>query len=234
MAANTGAGPDLFWGLYSLPHLFPQKCIDITDVADYLGKKYGGWVDSRRSTTARAATNGSACRSAIAATLHELPPRSLEEGRLLQVPGRRLDAFLEYTKAMKAQGTPGGLALGHASGDGNSWAHWCLWAHGGKTVDEQRQGHHQLAGDREGAGIRQATFRQHDPGHRVVERFLEQQGVPGRRYLLDRTTASRSTSRRRRSRPKRKSPRTWTTRYWPIGAGRQADRVAPDVSGPGR
>ena len=44
VAANTGAGPDLFWGLYSLPHLFPQKCIDVTDVADYLGKKYGGWV----------------------------------------------------------------------------------------------------------------------------------------------------------------------------------------------
>src|SRR5262249_28387545 len=43
VAANTGAGPDLFWGLYSLPHLFPQKCLDVTDVADYLGKKYGGW-----------------------------------------------------------------------------------------------------------------------------------------------------------------------------------------------
>ena len=40
-------GPDLFWGLYSLPHLFPQKCVDVTDVADYLGKKYGGWVPTR-------------------------------------------------------------------------------------------------------------------------------------------------------------------------------------------
>src|SRR3974390_2370989 len=46
VAANTGAGPDLFWGLYSLPHLFPQKCVDVTGVAEYLGKKYGGWVDS--------------------------------------------------------------------------------------------------------------------------------------------------------------------------------------------
>jgi multiple sugar transport system substrate-binding protein len=46
VAANTGTGPDLFWGLYSLPHLFPQKCLDVTDVAEYLGKKYGGWVDS--------------------------------------------------------------------------------------------------------------------------------------------------------------------------------------------
>src|SRR6202165_5126048 len=44
VAANTGSGPDLFWGLYSLPFLFPQKCVDVTDVADYLGKKYGGWV----------------------------------------------------------------------------------------------------------------------------------------------------------------------------------------------
>jgi multiple sugar transport system substrate-binding protein len=39
VAANTGAGQDMFWGLYSLPHLFPQKCLDVTDVADYLGKK---------------------------------------------------------------------------------------------------------------------------------------------------------------------------------------------------
>jgi multiple sugar transport system substrate-binding protein len=39
VAANTGAGPDLIWGLYSLPHLFPQKCVDVSDVANYLSKK---------------------------------------------------------------------------------------------------------------------------------------------------------------------------------------------------
>ena len=46
VAANTNQGPDMFWGLYSLPHLFPTKCVDVTDVANYLGKKYGGWVRS--------------------------------------------------------------------------------------------------------------------------------------------------------------------------------------------
>jgi len=46
VAANTGVGPDLFWGYYSLAHLFPNKCLDVTDVADYLGKKYGGWAPS--------------------------------------------------------------------------------------------------------------------------------------------------------------------------------------------
>ena len=44
VTANTGTGPDLIWSLYSVPHLFPQKCLEVTDVADYLGKKYGGWV----------------------------------------------------------------------------------------------------------------------------------------------------------------------------------------------
>src|ERR1700674_4528499 len=34
--ANTGAAPALFWALYSLPHLFQHKCLDVTTVADYL------------------------------------------------------------------------------------------------------------------------------------------------------------------------------------------------------
>src|SRR6516225_12018569 len=47
VAANTGSGPDLFLSATAaLPHLFPNKCVDVTDVADYLGKKYGGWVPS--------------------------------------------------------------------------------------------------------------------------------------------------------------------------------------------
>src|ERR1700692_3930801 len=33
-------------GLYTLPSLVPNKCTDMTDVADYLGKKCGGWTQS--------------------------------------------------------------------------------------------------------------------------------------------------------------------------------------------
>ena len=46
VAANTGQGLDMVWGLYSLPFLFPEKCTDMTDVADYLAKKCGGWANS--------------------------------------------------------------------------------------------------------------------------------------------------------------------------------------------
>src|ERR1700729_1422037 len=46
VGANTGQGLDIVWGLYSLPFLFPNKCTDMTDVADYLAKKGGGWTKS--------------------------------------------------------------------------------------------------------------------------------------------------------------------------------------------
>ncbi len=88
VAANTGAGPDLFWGLYSLPHLFPQKCLDVSDVADYLGKKYGGWVPTARDLRQeRRQMDRSAHR--LRRQHAELSARSLEESRLLQVPGQR-------------------------------------------------------------------------------------------------------------------------------------------------
>jgi multiple sugar transport system substrate-binding protein len=67
VAANTGQGPDIFWGLYSLPHLFPAKCMDVTDVAEYLGKKYGGWVPSA-VTYGKSGKAGSRSRSATTAT----------------------------------------------------------------------------------------------------------------------------------------------------------------------
>ena len=37
---------------------------------------------------------------------------------------------------MKAKGTPAGFPHGKAVGDGNNYAHWLLWSHGGKMVDE--------------------------------------------------------------------------------------------------
>jgi len=50
-----------------------------------------------------------------------------------------LDGFLELNRALKGIGKPAGMALGHASGDGNAWVHWCLWSHGGSLVDENDQ-----------------------------------------------------------------------------------------------
>ena len=39
-------------------------------------------------------------------------------------------------KALKANNTPAGFALGHATGDANAWVHNILWGHGAYTVDK--------------------------------------------------------------------------------------------------
>lgn len=134
VAANTGAGPDMFWGLYSLPHLFPQKCVDVSDVADYLGKKYGGWVDSavQYSQSGGKWIGIPVCYSG---NLMNYRVSVMQKAGFKEFP-KTTDAFLEYAKATKANGSPGGFALGHASGDGNGWIYWCLWAFGGQHVDK--------------------------------------------------------------------------------------------------
>ena len=43
VSANTGAGPDVIGGLGYDPHLYADKLVDLTDLAEYLGAKYGGW-----------------------------------------------------------------------------------------------------------------------------------------------------------------------------------------------
>src|SRR5215475_6811539 len=42
LAANVGAGPDIIMGTNDDPFKFPAKLLDMTDLAEYLGAKYGG------------------------------------------------------------------------------------------------------------------------------------------------------------------------------------------------
>jgi multiple sugar transport system substrate-binding protein len=48
------------------------------------------------------------------------------------------DDFLKMAKAVAAKGTPGGMALGNATGDG-LWCNWLIWAFGGKLVDQNNK-----------------------------------------------------------------------------------------------
>jgi multiple sugar transport system substrate-binding protein len=134
IAANTGTGPDMILGLYSLPHLFPEKCLDVTDVANAIGVQGGGWADS-------AVKYGQENGKWITVPLVYAPVpvnyriSMIKKAGFDAVPAK-LDGFMELFKALKSGGTPGGFALGHASSDANNWTHWCLWAHGGTLIDK--------------------------------------------------------------------------------------------------
>jgi multiple sugar transport system substrate-binding protein len=134
VAANTGQGLDMVWGLYSLPFLFPSKCLDVTDVADYLGKKNGGWTDSGKGY---GIMGNKWIGIPVAATggLVNYRVGAAEKAGHKTFPDD-LAGFQDLIKAMNKNGTPAGMALGHASGDANSWLHWALWSHGGKLIDK--------------------------------------------------------------------------------------------------
>ena len=107
---------------------------------------------SPTSRTISARNTAAGCRRAVAygksgnkwidipvcysGNMHELPHSSIEEGRLLEIPRRPPTSSSNTPRRRSATTRPGGLALGHASGDANAWVHWCLWAHGGNLVDK--------------------------------------------------------------------------------------------------
>src|SRR6202171_759583 len=49
VAANVGSGPDLVIGTYEDAHQYPDKLVDVTDLSNYLGGKYGGWYDTGKT-----------------------------------------------------------------------------------------------------------------------------------------------------------------------------------------
>jgi multiple sugar transport system substrate-binding protein len=133
VAANTGSGLDLAWGLHTLPQLFPDKVVLMNDVADYLGRKYGGWTEAA-AITCKQGDNWLGIPVATIGGYITYRKSAIEKAGFKEVP-TDFPAFLELCKALKRNNQPSGFALGHASGDANAWLHWVLWGHGAYTVD---------------------------------------------------------------------------------------------------
>lgn len=134
VAANVGAGPDIVYGWYDDPELYPDKLHRLTELADYLGEKYGGWYPVCK-TYGRLGDDWIGLPLGCAGNAVVYRQSWMHEAGFEEFP-KHTDGFLKLAKALSAKGHPPGLALGHATGDANAWTHWVVWAHGGKMVDE--------------------------------------------------------------------------------------------------
>lgn len=137
-AANVGAGPDIVIGFFDEPHLWPSKLVPVTDLAEYIGRKYGGWYDTPRAYGFSADTN-QWIGLPIGAPGTQINYREswVKEAGFDPDPAkfpRTTDEFLRLARALRARNHPTGFALGKAVGDGNVWVHWLIWAFGGRTV----------------------------------------------------------------------------------------------------
>jgi multiple sugar transport system substrate-binding protein len=134
-AANVGSGPDVVLAWSDDPHKFADKVLDLTELATYLGEKYGGWwplverYGTKDGQWIGIPIGGSGGRCVYRKSW-------VNEAGYEEVP-TDVDGFLDLCQKLKENGHPPGLALGNAVGDGNAWTTWVTWAHGGKLLDKE-------------------------------------------------------------------------------------------------
>ncbi len=134
VAANTGAGPDIILSTNDDANLYPDKLLDVTDLAEYLGKKYGGWYPAVEAYLKPDGKKWIGLGLGAAGSYMVYRQSHVKAAGFDTFP-KDTTAFLAMMKALKDKGTPGGMALGNATGDG-LWCNWLIWSHGGMLVDK--------------------------------------------------------------------------------------------------
>lgn len=135
VAANVGTGPDIVLGWFDDPQQYPDKLVEMTDIATDLGNRHGGWYNVCQKYGMH---NGKWIALPLGIIGNALVYRESHIKAVgFDAMPKDTAGFLKLCQALKAKGTPPGFALGKAVGDGNNWAHWLLWSHGGKLVDDK-------------------------------------------------------------------------------------------------
>lgn len=137
VTSNSGAGPDIIIGFSDAPHIYAEKLIELTDVADYIGKRYGGWLYMAEKYGKRHGTNAWIGLPFGASSGPLIYRKSLVKAAGYDKVPDDLPGFLDLCKKLKAAGKPAGFALGNAVGDGNAFANWLLWSHNAALLNEQ-------------------------------------------------------------------------------------------------
>ena len=136
VTANSGAGPDIIMGFSDAPHIYIDKLIELTDVADYVGKRYGGWLPLAQRYGKK---NKSEAWIGLpfGATAGPLIYRKsiLQSVGFDKVPEDHA-GVLDLCQKLHKAGKPAGFALGNARGDGTGFANWALWSHNAALLDE--------------------------------------------------------------------------------------------------
>ena len=137
VAVNVGSGPDVAWTLNATSHLFPDKLLDVTDVAEHISSKYGGWYPIVE-TYGKSGDRWIAIPSILVGVLPTYRVSWVKEAGFDKFPTDS-EGFFKLCLQLHKIGHPAGFAFGHATNDGTCWCHWLLWSHGGRMVDEQNR-----------------------------------------------------------------------------------------------
>src|SRR3954463_2599845 len=136
VTSNSGAGPDIIIGFSDAPHIYVDKLVELTDVADYLGKRYGGWLPlAQRYGKKNKSTAGIGLPFGASGGPLVYRKSVLQSVGFDKVPEDHA-GVLDLCRKLQKAGKPAGFALGNAVGDGNGFASWALWSHNAALLDE--------------------------------------------------------------------------------------------------
>ena len=132
-AIQSGAGADIFQMLWNWPHLYANGLIDVSDVAEPIGKSQGGFYDAFPAAC-KVGGRWLAVPHATGANAVAYRKSWHAEIGLTEFP-KTMDAWREAGKKLKAKGKPVGQALGHSFGDPPTFSYPLLWSFGGAETD---------------------------------------------------------------------------------------------------
>ncbi len=133
-AVETNSGPETVMLSFNWAHLFDQKLIDVSDIAEEVGRRHGGWYDSIKE-----------------AVVIDGKWKGIPLGNIGQLMVYRTDWFkeagydkfpntwdglLEAGTKLKQNGRPFGFEFGHGFGDNHGWMYPLLWSFGAREVEK--------------------------------------------------------------------------------------------------
>src|SRR5882762_5656196 len=133
-AIQSGTGPDVFMLFNNHPHLYAASAVDISDVAEAIGKAQGGYYRLCRSNT----SDGKKFMSvpwAIIGGMIAYRKSWFEEVGYSKFP-ETWQQYHEAGKKLKAKGHPIGQTLGHTFGDAPTFSYPYLWSWGGTEIEK--------------------------------------------------------------------------------------------------
>src|SRR3954452_13144103 len=137
VTSNSGAGPDIIIGFSDAPHIYVDKLIELTDVADYLGKRYVEWQPMAQRYGKRHKSNAWIGLPMGASGGPLVYRKSIVNAAGFEKVPEDHAGILDLCQKLHKAGKPAGFALGNAKGDGNGFANWALWSHNAALLDEE-------------------------------------------------------------------------------------------------
>jgi multiple sugar transport system substrate-binding protein len=133
-AIESRSGADIIMTLNNWPHLYESGVVDVSDLAEDLGKKQGGIYDQSRAV-AQAGKKWLAVPWSIVGLQIAYRKSWFEEVGYSKFPDT-WEKYRDAGKKLKAKGRPIGQTLGHTFGDAPAFSYPYLWSWGGKEVDK--------------------------------------------------------------------------------------------------